>query len=152
MEEELLNTINNLIGGRNTFFERTINRLSIGTRDATVTTFLLNERCFMELINRIHTSHQRTTAAATALLTMNLPQAFMDPVIVTPTQTHIERATVTVVDVPANTRCAICQDDITANATQIRHCEHMYHSACFTQWFSMSVRCPVCRHDIRQPA
>jgi hypothetical protein len=152
MEEELLTTINNLIGGRNTFFERTINRLSVATRDATVTTFLLNERCFMELINRIHTSHQRTTAAATALLTMSFPQSFMDPVTVAPTQTHIDRATVTVVDVPPNTRCAICQDDITANAMQIVHCEHMYHSACFTQWFSMSVRCPVCRHDIRQTA
>jgi hypothetical protein len=150
MEEELLNAVAGLIEGRNTFFERTMNRLSATTRDTILSSFLLNERCFMEMINRIHNSHQRTTAAAAALLTLNLPQNFMEPVTVAPTQTQIDRATTTITDVPENTRCAICQDDIAASATQIRSCGHMYHSVCFTQWFSMSVRCPVCRHDIRQ--
>ena len=29
------------------------------------------------------------------------------------------------------------------------HCRHIFFPEQFNQWFSNNVRCPVCRHDIR---
>ena len=146
MEEELINLLNGLVVGRNGWINR-MNRFA--NRDQIFTAFMMNELRYLELINRIHQSHIRTTAAATALMTLALPQNFADPVTVAPTASQIQRATVSVNEPPANSTCAICQDAVTQNATQIRHCGHMYHRDCFNQWFSMSVRCPVCRHDVR---
>ena len=146
MEEELINLLTGLVEGRNEWIQR-MNRFN--NRDTMFNVLMMNELRYLELINRIHQSHIRTTAAATALMTLAMPQNFTDPVTVAPTAAQIQRATVTVIDPPAATTCAICQDVETANATQIRSCGHMYHGDCFNQWFSMSVRCPVCRHDIR---
>jgi hypothetical protein len=148
MEEALVNLLATLIEGRNGWIER-MNRFT--NRDGIFNTLMLNELRYLELINRIHQSHIRTTAAATALLTLAMPQNFSDPVIISPTAVQIERATVVVTEPPANTTCAICQENVTHNATQIRQCSHMYHRDCFNQWFSMSARCPVCRHDVRTP-
>ena len=138
--------LSGLVAGRNGLIDR-INRFN--NRDGLFNTFMLNELRYLELINRIHQSHIRTTSAAAALLTLALPQNFADPVTVAPTAAQIQRATVMLVQAPANTTCAICQESVTQNATQIRQCGHMYHRDCFNQWFSMSVRCPVCRHDVR---
>lgn len=150
LEDDLLEVISLMLEGRNTFLNRSINRLGQGhLRDTIILRYLVNEMACTELLNRVHQNHIRTTAAATTLLTMNLPQAFLDPVNVAPSAQQIEAATQVVVEPPANTNCAICQDSVTQNATQLRHCGHMYHTACFREWFSMSVRCPVCRHDIR---
>ena len=146
----MLSALSLLIEGRNSFFHRVFNRLGSTTRDNITSRFMINELCYMEMLNRIHQHHLRNTAAATALLTtLNLPHNFTEPVTVAPSQIQIDRATQVVVEPPAHTRCAICQDDVVENATQIRQCGHMYHASCFTQWFGMSVRCPVCRHDIR---
>jgi hypothetical protein len=146
MEESLVNLLASLVEGRNEWIDR-MNRST--NRDGLFNTLMLNELRYLELINRIHQNHIRSTAAATALLTLAMPQNFTDPVTVSPSAAQIERATVVVSDPPANTTCAICQENVTQNATQIRHCGHMYHRDCFNQWFSMSARCPVCRHDVR---
>lgn len=111
-------------------------------------------------------THMRNSAAAIALLrhymanpqsstvVMNIPlrldvsgNSFFDSVPVYPSQDQIRSATETHIGV-SNTNCAICQDSVTC-ATRIRHCGHCFHGACIDQWFSMSPRCPVCRHDIR---
>jgi hypothetical protein len=49
---------------------------------------------------------------------------------------------------PAGELCAICQDTM-ATSTRLTHCRHYFHHTCITQWFGTSVRCPVCRNDIR---
>jgi hypothetical protein len=111
-------------------------------------------------------SHLRNTGSAmtilrqymsnpsTTTMVMNIPlrldasgNSFLDAVPVYPTQDQIRVATESHVGV-TNTNCAICQDSVTC-ATRIRHCGHCFHGACLDQWFSMSPRCPVCRHDIR---
>jgi hypothetical protein len=33
--------------------------------------------------------------------------------------------------------------------TQLLPCEHLFCTSFFQQWFTNSVRCPVCRYDIR---
>jgi len=52
-------------------------------------------------------------------------------------------------EIQASSTCPICQDALTNNATRITHCNHAYHTTCLNSWFTMSVRCPVCRYDIR---
>jgi hypothetical protein len=73
---------------------------------------------------------------------------FFDPVPVYPTAAQIANAVETRVAV-ADTTCAICQEAVTLG-TRLRHCGHCFHGTCIAQWFTMSTRCPVCRHDIRQ--
>jgi hypothetical protein len=111
-------------------------------------------------------SHLRNTGSAITILrqymttpqpvtmTMNIPlrldlsgNSFFDPVPVYPTSEQIRVATEVDVGV-TNTTCAICQDSV-ISATRLRHCGHCFHATCIGQWFSMSPRCPVCRHDIR---
>lgn len=150
MEDDIVHIVQRMYDTRATFFQRTVQRFESPARDTIAAAYLLNDRMALELLNRVHGQHVRSTAAATALLTtLNLPANFMEPVAVTPTAAHLERATETVHTPPANTRCAICQDDIATDATRILQCGHMYHGPCAAQWFSMSVRCPVCRHDVR---
>jgi hypothetical protein len=52
---------------------------------------------------------------------------------------------------PNSTTCAISLEPFAANdnVRQLHHCGHIFFPNQFTQWFSNSVRCPVCRHDIR---
>ena len=80
-----------------------------------------------------------------------VPQAFMDPVIVRPTQAEIDAGT-TIIEVTGDGNvCAVCQDDIPARtaARELDVCEHRFHTGCIDTWFERNVHCPVCRHDIR---
>ena len=78
------------------------------------------------------------------------------PVIVAPTEEILAANTQLIVgsDLPSNTVCSICQDSIVAAEAcrRITACQHTYHRTCIDQWFSRSVFCPSCRHDIREPS
>jgi len=76
------------------------------------------------------------------------PSNFADNVPVTPSAEQITRATELRENV-TDTQCAICQEEVTTGATRVRHCGHCFHSSCIQSWFQLSVRCPVCRYDIR---
>lgn len=80
------------------------------------------------------------------------PQAFEDPVIVRPTVEQIATATTLEVVTGPDEVCAICQDAIAVNAEArtINACDHQFHTGCIDTWFQQNVRCPVCRHDIRE--
>ncbi len=85
---------------------------------------------------------------------MQIP-GFSDPVAVRPSAAQINAATTE--GTGANSQgevCAICQDDIIAGCMtrRINHCDHTFHRGCIDTWFAQNVHCPVCRHDIRQPA
>jgi hypothetical protein len=80
-------------------------------------------------------------------------QSFLEqPVVVRPTEGQINSAstrytnTVAVEDV-----CTICQDTIDLNqeVRRLSHCNHLFHCNCIDTWFRTNVRCPTCRHDIR---
>ncbi len=98
----------------------------------------------MNLLQRGLLRRTAATAAATA----------MEPVVVRPTQEHIDRATTqrmaTVEDEQSN--CSICQDSFTDGQAirQINHCRHSFHRICINPWFDRNVHCPVCRFDIRE--
>jgi AraC-like DNA-binding protein len=77
----------------------------------------------------------------------NFMRNFLDPVPVVPTREQIAAATENNIAVRDET-CAICQENMTC-ATRIRHCGHCFHTQCIHEWLTMSTRCPVCRHDVR---
>jgi hypothetical protein len=76
---------------------------------------------------------------------VNAPE--FDPVQVTPTAAQLLEACEHDVNVEDGI-CAVCQDTLTS-ATRLRNCLHSFHRSCITSWFGMSVRCPVCRDDVR---
>ena len=78
-------------------------------------------------------------------------------VIVAPTSQQIEDAIEDIVfneenyDLINETRCPITLEDFQENQilVRIRRCGHVFSQEPFRNWFRQSVRCPVCRHDIR---
>lgn len=154
MEESLISVIQGLLDSRATFLEDTLPVFGRETALQAYNRFMINEMCILELTNRVFQSeirNRQTNHVLTIPVTLmeNNP-AFNEPVIVRPTAEQIRNATQAVQQVPANTVCAICQEEIAVNGVKISHCDHLYHESCLQNWFSLSVRCPVCRHDIRE--
>lgn len=102
---------------------------------------------------------------ATALLTLlgmlggpfgtgPLGTGSLEPIIVRPSA-EIIRASTTLEtlqeDRSSEELCVICQEGFSSGdqIRQIHHCRHTFHNTCILQHFENSVRCPTCRHDIR---
>lgn len=84
-------------------------------------------------------------------LSGNILRNFLDPVPVVATPTQIRAGTETNVNFTHNETCSICRETI-VQGTRLRACRHCFHTDCIDQWLGMNTRCPVCRHDIREPA
>lgn len=89
------------------------------------------------------------------LRALNLPIDF-ENVVVAPTQEQIANASEIVTytsDMSSNysTRCPITLEDFQEgeNVRRIHHCNHIFGTTAFDNWFERNVRCPVCRFDIR---
>jgi len=147
MEETILEIIQSLVDGRNDFFVRTMQLTPHQQRGQALSRFMLNEVCYLEVINRIYQAQLRNNQAS-AVITLTVPSNFSDPVPVLPTQEEINTSLENIESTTSN--CAICQDSISSGGCRIRQCGHVYHRSCILSWFAMNVRCPVCRHDIRE--
>ena len=79
--------------------------------------------------------------------------SWLEPVTVRPTESEISAATtLTRLDnITDNPTCVICQEEITQMniICRINHCNHQFHQNCIERHFQTSVRCPMCRYDIR---
>jgi hypothetical protein len=81
----------------------------------------------------------------------------LTPVVVRPSEYQINNATETISfsSILENERrydrCPISHEPFTENSTvtRIRHCGHYFEPVSLTTLFRNSVRCPVCRYDIR---
>jgi len=147
MEEHILELLESFVEGRNDFFVRTMQLTPHQHRPQMLSRYMLNEIVYLEMINRMYQNHLRSQLSS-AVVTFTLPANFTDPVVVAPTQAQITAA---VEDITSSANsCAICQDAISSGGCRIRSCHHEFHRNCLTNWFGMSVRCPVCRHDIRE--
>ena len=77
-------------------------------------------------------------------------------VVVAPTNNEVEEATEQLSYSPdmilINTQCPIALEDFVEGESlvRIRHCGHTFRQASIRNWFRSNVRCPVCRHDIRE--
>lgn len=98
-------------------------------------------------------SNSILTNLLTPFFRSNNPISGLEPVVVRPTQAQITTATEVFTNETLNpdTCCTICQDDLPVGCQvrKIRSCGHQFHKNCIDQWFERNVRCPVCRHDIR---
>lgn len=89
--------------------------------------------------------------------TLNRPNMdqFLQPVVVRPTPEQIDANTTVgnLVSEPEHA-CAICQDTLTSEqeGRKLNACGHWFHKGCIDTWLGTNVHCPVCRHDIREPA
>jgi hypothetical protein len=78
-----------------------------------------------------------------------------EDVRVRPTNEQINRATEGLVYssdmIFINTQCPISLDEFVEGelVRRISHCGHTFREAAINRWFETNVRCPVCRHDIR---
>jgi hypothetical protein len=144
-----IESLQGLVESRNLYIGRTINQFRPADRPASYNQFMLNERMYLEVLFRILNQEIRT-AQNTSQVVLNIPSNFLDSVAVFPTVAQITAAVETIEGAHGN--CAVCQDAIVGRASRIRHCGHTYHQECIDNWFTMSVRCPVCRHDIRETA
>lgn len=147
MEEQILDLFEGLIEGRNDFFTRTMQLTPHNQRSGLLSRFMMNEICYLEVINRLYQNHIRNNTA-TATVTLTIPSNFSDPVTVAPTQEQINSAIQNIDNTTSN--CAICQETISSDGCKIRQCGHVYHRNCITSWLRLNVRCPVCRQDIRE--
>ena len=77
------------------------------------------------------------------------PSSWTDPVVVRPTAEQITAAT-SAAGLLSDDNCAICQEIMDGPVTRINYCGHMFHPNCISEWFTRSVFCPNCRHDIRE--
>jgi hypothetical protein len=128
-------------------FHQTIRLLHGGSRNHVVAAHMHNTSVALRILHTFMTQPQ-TTMVMNIPISMDLSGNFLDPVPIVPTPAQVAAATEAHLSVPANTTCAICQDEVVC-ATQIRACGHTFHGACIGQWFQMNPRCPVCRYDIR---
>jgi len=83
-------------------------------------------------------------------------QTTYEDVIVHATQTIIDGAsTEETLDEDLDIICTICQDRMRQGELirKLTVCNHEFHRSCLDNWLlHRSVRCPTCRHDIREPA
>ncbi len=148
-DPNVLSLIESMIYGRNQFLNSwNIRALPYEHRATMVSRYMTNELVYLEFINRVYVNDIQTQLAANALITFAMPNNFLQPVNVTASPAQINTS---LEDFPNTTSsCAICQDVISSGGCRIRQCGHVYHRPCIVNWLSMSVRCPVCRHDIRE--
>ena len=80
----------------------------------------------------------------------------LQPVTIRPTPEQISRATeeriFDQISQPMNDRCPITRNRFNNGDTvlQILECRHCFHPQSLRTWFETSVRCPICRYDIRE--
>jgi hypothetical protein len=81
----------------------------------------------------------------------------LSPVTVRPTLAQLLAATRTgefqSIDDAMNTECPITRENFspTDSVLQILQCRHVFATAAAVRWFDGNTRCPVCRHDVREP-
>lgn len=134
-------------GRRNFFTPEVIRMINYRDRPAVINSYLRTETAITDLMLRLY-AQQQTNDIANSIVRLTVPSRFLEPVRVTATQRQINESLVPrdVQDSP----CAICQEAISSGGVILRHCSHGYHRSCILEWFSTSVRCPTCRHDIRE--
>ncbi len=79
----------------------------------------------------------------------NLP----DPVTISPSNEVLSNASelLTATADHSGVQCMVCLEHLVAGQElrKLRFCRHLFHRSCIDTWFERTIRCPICRHDIR---
>jgi len=147
----VLPLLRDIVESESTFFERAV-RLPEATRNRAMSNRTRQTMAILEIVRNLteppRPRHVIPRANFTIDLTSDLIRSFHEPVAVVPTTAQIAAAVELNAVPPADGVCAICQDTMVSSA-RLTRCNHHFHHTCITQWFGTSVRCPVCRNDIR---
>jgi hypothetical protein len=144
MDPDVLDILQSILQTDRTFYS-TIRFLDGQTRTHIVAAHLRNNSAMLGILR---TFMAQPPVTATLTLSMDASGNFFDPIPVVPSPQQIAAATERNVDVPADTNCSICQEEL-RTGTRLRGCRHTFHDQCIDQWLQMNTRCPVCRHDVR---
>ena len=132
-------------------FYQSVRILPTGRRETIIDTHQRNTavilglvRSYMAVESPLYSVRYNVTVPNT------LPPGWNDPVVVHATSEQISAATESTSPDDDAGNCAICQENLTGTVTRIRHCGHSFHPNCISEWFTRSVHCPNCRHDIRE--
>lgn len=136
MEREILRE---LAYARTHFFR---NARAYRRRDQITLRYLEAETAYINALTRVRSE------PVTITFPISIPANFMDNVPVVATNEQITNELVPYSGSSQQT-CSICQDSISSDGVELRGCHHVYHRDCIETWFGASVRCPVCRRDIR---
>ena len=139
----LAQVIQELAEARGEYF-RQLGLIDQPYRHTVTSQFFASEQLYLGLLTSI--------SLRQAPLTITFPvdfNTFSNPVLVTPTQEEITREIETFMSSSIQ-QCSICQDDISSDGVRLHVCHHVFHRSCIQTWFGASVRCPVCRRDIRE--
>ena len=129
-------------------FLRNVALFENANRDTITQQFLLTEGIYLALMQNLITRNPPVTITF-PVISMSTATDFLNPVMVTPTQEQIASEIEDYIH-PSLQQCVICQDDISSGGARLRVCQHSFHRSCIQTWFGASVRCPVCRRDIRE--
>jgi hypothetical protein len=144
MDSDVLDVLQGMLQTDRTFYS-TIRFLDGQTRNHLVAAHMRNNSQMLAIL-RVFMAQPAMTATLT--LSMDPSGNFFDPVPVVPTPAQVEAATERNVEMPENSVCSVCQEEV-ETATRLRACRHSFHQHCIDQWLQVNPRCPVCRHDVR---
>jgi hypothetical protein len=146
----ILDTLDSLLQTERTFYQ-SVRILGANRAETVIETHQRNTavllgiiRSYMAVESPLYSVRYNVTVPST------LPPGWNDPIVVHATPDQILAATETSTPQDDSGNCAICQETLTTPATRIRHCGHSFHTTCISEWFTRSVHCPNCRHDIRE--
>jgi hypothetical protein len=140
MEDRRLRILQELAATRTHFFSNT---RAYRRRDQITLRYLETENAYINAIARARAE------PVTISFPISIPANFMDNVPVVASTQQIMDELVPYSGSSQQT-CSICQDSISSDGVELRGCHHVYHRDCIETWFGASVRCPVCRRDIRE--
>jgi hypothetical protein len=146
----ILDTLDSLLQTERTFYQ-SVRILGANRAETVIETHQRNTavllgiiRSYMAVESPLYSVRYNVTVPNT------LPPGWNDPIVIHPTSQQISAATEATSPDDDAGNCAICQEGLTGTVTRIRHCGHAFHPNCISEWFTRSVHCPNCRHDIRE--
>jgi len=135
-----------ILSSRNHFFRRNVLQFH-QRRDDIVASFLENERLYLQTLQTLIGT---PVVSQTFQFPLESIANLLNPVIVAPSPSQLLHELVSHPHAEGDPNCAICQDSASEDGVHLRGCGHVYHRSCIRTWFQTSVRCPVCRRDIRE--
>ena len=143
--EQTIEFLTEIVESRNLFIRR-MNMFSPQQRNVIATRFFSNETAILDLLIRYNT-------ALTQPITVTFPlDSFLNTnVTVRPSVQQVNNELQIYNPSSENPQtCSVCQDTVLSGGVSLRGCSHVYHQVCIQTWFQSSVRCPICRRDIRE--
>ena len=130
-------------------FLRQVPNLGQPQREVLIQQFLTTEQSYLTFMHAILSRQAALNISFPIDFQQFNSASFLNPVLVTATPEQIA-AEIQPYMHTSTQQCAICQDDISSDGARLRVCQHSFHRSCIQTWFGASVRCPMCRRDIRE--